>query len=222
MNFLKEPKDVNSLKTIGESYFNYGGYEEYIGSSFGGPGWEAPFKFNKAEDEKSVFIQMDADIGDFNLKRTVLLNKGSSNEIRIKSVLTNISKEDKATKLRIHPMVTLGKNSSDYLIWRLMPGGQLVKTTAGKINDTMLPDCGTVTVIGNEKENIGIANVFNADNPIEMTNYFCLTGDDTLNFELIGKQKTLKPGESLTVMHSYLIIDDLKNQVEPILKQKAQ
>jgi hypothetical protein len=117
-------------------------------------------------------------------------------------------------------MVTLGENSSDYLVWRLMPDGKILKTTAGKINDTMLPDCGIVTVLGNERENIGIADVFSADKPIEVTNYFCVTGGDTLNFELIGKQKTLKPGESLAVMHSYVILDDLKKQVEAILKTK--
>ncbi|MFA6292749.1 MAG: DUF4838 domain-containing protein, partial [Victivallales bacterium] len=218
MNFLKEPKDVTGLKNIGESYFNYGGYEEYIGNSFGGPGWEEPFKFKKTGDEKTSSIEMDADIGDFSLKRTVSLPKGTSNEVRIKSVLTNVSKEEKSTKLRVHPMVTLGKNSSDYIIWRLLPGGQVVKTTAGKINDTMLPDCAVVTVVGNERENIGIADVFDADKAIEAANYFCLTGEDTLNFELIGKQKTLKPGESLTVTHSYLVIDDLKNQIDAILK----
>lgn len=221
-NFLKEPMDANSLKTIGESYFNYGGYEEYIGSSFGGPGWEEPFKFKKNEDEKTVSIAMEADIGEFNLKRIISLQKGGSNEVRIKSTLTNISKEEKTTKLRVHPAVTLGKDSSDYSIWRRLPDGQVVKTTSGKINDTMLPDCGTVTVIGNEKENIGIADVFCADKPIEVTNYFCVTGDDVLNFELIGKEKTLKPGESLTVTHSYLILADLKGQVESVLKQEVR
>lgn len=222
INYLKEPKDVSSLKTIGESYFNYGGYEEYIGSSFGGPGWEEPFKFKKNEDERTVSIEMEAELGDFSLKRTVSMSKGNSNEVRIESVLANISKEDKTTKLRVHPMVTLGKNSSDYIIWRLLPGGQLVKTTAGKINDTMLPDCGVVTVIGNEKENIGMAEVFDARKPIEVSSYFCVTGDDSLNVELIGNQKTLKPGESLTVKHSYFIMDDLKNQADAILKMKVQ
>jgi hypothetical protein len=219
-NYLKEPMDANSLKTIGESYFNYGGYEEYIGSSFGGPGWEEPFKFKKTENEKTVSLEMEAEIGDFSLKRTVSLQKGSSNEVRVESLLTNISKEDKTTKLRIHPAVSLGKNSSDYLIWRVLPGGQIVKTTAGKINDTMLSDCGVVTVIGNERENIGIANVLAPNKPVEVSSYFCVTSDDSLNLELIGKQKTLKPGESLTVMHSYLILDDLKNQIDSILKMK--
>lgn len=220
-NYLKEP-ELSNLKNIGESYFNYGGYEEYIGSSFGGPGWEEPFKFRKAEDEKTVSIQMDADIGDFSLQRTISLPKGSSNEVIVQSVLTNISKEDKRTKLRVHPMVTLGKTSADYSIWRLMPDGQTVKTTAGKINDTMLPESGPVTVIGNEKENIGIADVFKSGQHVEVSNYFCLTGDDSINFELIGKPKTLKPGESLTIMHSYLIMDDLKKQVDSILKIKSK
>ena len=69
-NFLKEPADGNSLKSIGEAYFNYGGYEEYIGKAFAGPGWENAFTWKKVSAADGDSLVMDADIGDFHLRRT--------------------------------------------------------------------------------------------------------------------------------------------------------
>ena len=100
-------------------------------------------------------------------------------------------------------------------------GAAAAVTDSGVMANILGATIGTVSVIGNEKGNIGIADIFSSSGKAaETSRYFCITGDDSITFELIGNEKTLKPGESLVVSHTYRIITDLKNQIGTILEDK--
>lgn len=98
-NYFDEP--VSDGKTsIGEKYFNYGGYEEYIGKGFAGPGWESTYRYRR----ESGAIRMEFSTGTLKLERTVSLPEPDRPVMRIESVLTNHSGET-VTTFAAHPSV---------------------------------------------------------------------------------------------------------------------
>jgi hypothetical protein len=215
-NFLNEPSD-NVLKSIGESYYNYGGYEEYIGKGFAGPGWENAFTGKKVLNPESASLVMDADIDNFHLKRTLTLKKGDSRTLEIETVLTNKTALPVSTVLRIHPAFSPGGDSSNFKVVIVKKDGTLKVSTVSEEHDRFTDENGGAWAIVDPSTNCGIANTFSAGSA---SMYLCKTAPDTFNMELIGKEHLLKPGESLTFKHQYHI---LKNGLEEFnLLQKGQ
>jgi hypothetical protein len=62
---------------------------------------------------------------------------------------------------------------------------------------------------GDKKENWGIFDCFNPDE-IEICFLFSDYLPKLRNLELMSKFKELKPGESLKVLHKYMLVEDLK------------
>ncbi len=51
-NVFFEPADDLTIDHVAKSYLDYGGYEEYLGAAFAGPGWELPFE--PSHDSESI------------------------------------------------------------------------------------------------------------------------------------------------------------------------
>jgi hypothetical protein len=214
-NFLKEPADGNSLKSIGEAYFNYGGYEEYIGKAFAGPGWENAFTWKKVSAADGDSLVMDADIGDFHLRRTLMLKKGMDRALEVESVLTNKTAVPLTTQLRVHPALSLGGDSGEFKVVILGADGKLKSSTVNAEHDRFTHDNGGVWAVIDTAKNCGIANVFPAGSAWI---YLCKTAPDTFNMELLGKEQLLKPGESITFKHKYQILKNGMEEFNSLIK----
>ena len=218
-NFLKEPMDGNSLKSIGEAYFNYGGYEEYIGKAFAGPGWENAFAWKKIPGADSDSLVMDADIGDFHLRRTLTLKKGAARTVEVESVLTNKTAVPLNTQLRIHPALSFGGDSGEFKVVILGADGKLKSSTVNAEHDRFTHDNGGAWAVIDVAKNCGIANVFTAGSA---SIYLCKTAPDTFNMELLGKERLLPPGESITFKHKYQILKNGMEEFNSLMKGRNQ
>jgi hypothetical protein len=214
-NYLDEPADNNELKSIGESYFNYGGYEEYIGKGFAGPGWENAFSWRKTSAPDGDSLVMDADIGDFHLRRTLTLKKDNVRAVEIESVLTNKSASTVNTLLRVHPAFNPGGDSGEFKVVILNADGTLKSSTVNTEHDRFTNDNGGAWAVIDTAKNSGIANIISSGTA---SIYLCKTAPGTFNMELIGKECILKPGESLTFKHKYQILQKGLEEFNSLLK----
>jgi hypothetical protein len=205
-NFLKETPSGEKLENIGAFYFGYGGYEEFAGKMFGSPGWEKKYKWTKTEDESKCSVTMETELNDLRLTRVISTDKNKPRELTVKSTLTNNGGAERKTCLRAHPAAALGKDSANCGVYIKMKDGSVKETSAGEAHDTVFPDTAGVWALVNEKENIGLAEIFN---PEQASPYLCRGGaDDHIYMELMGKERTLKPGESLALEHKYAVLSD--------------
>lgn len=214
INYMREPLEENYLSDIGSFYFDYGGYEEYIGKQFASPGWEEEFQYSIVENDRQKRIILTTDIQDFNLERTISIEKGTSPEISIQSKLTYKGTSSKKTKLRIHPEMEIKKgNTENIYIWYQTKEGIFRRINLSNILTEQPYD--TWAAI-DEKENIGIVNYFEPEN-VECY-LFYNPEKGFFNMELMSFEKELKNGESIIISHRYKLLEDAKKE---FLKQES-
>ncbi len=210
-NYLKGLEGGAVEASIGQKYINYGGYEEYVGNSFGDPGWETPFCVDPKDGKEGSAIVMKGSVDSFSLVRTIALPKGDSRRLSVSSVLTNSGKEKKRIRLRTHPAFTFGDACSSFAVLFAEADGTEKRTTLGALNDVLSASSGGFLAVINEKEDVGVAEVFD---PKEANPYLCITGKDSFNLELFGLEKELAPGESLKLAHELVIMRQASKELE--------
>ena len=205
---------VPSQLEMSGGWRNYGGYEEYSGNAFASPGWEEPYECKASTAKGGERLVLSANLTDgFRLVRELSLRDGEP-ELRVKSVLTNASNAEITTRLRVHPIFALhGKAADHALIWK-GAGGKLQRMNLGEfagdkwLQGADLPK-GLWGVV-NETRGEALVNTFD---PQQVgTCYLCSADAGTVNLELMSRDVTLAPGESITLEHSYRLVKDLKEE----------
>ena len=214
-NFLCEKPGEDTLENIGETYFNYGGYEEYIGPAFAGPGWEMPFTSDVSADSAGERVELQSQTDTFHLKRVVQLPPGDQPIVFVTSTLTNTTGLDQRIKLRVHPQFELGNNPASCAVQMLKPDGSMHHTTAGSEHDGSAVQPHGVWAVHDQKTDRAVINYFD---PEQAGVYFFVNDEGGyFNMELMGKFKTLKPGESLTIAHAYRVLSNAAAQLQALL-----
>ncbi|MFG0250464.1 MAG: DUF4838 domain-containing protein, partial [Phycisphaeraceae bacterium JB051] len=131
-NFLEESPESDTLDQLGAHYFAYGGYEEYVGKAFAGPGWELPYAWEKQTDAGAKRIVLTARVDDYQVTRTISLPNPDKPEIRIQTRLTNLSTTTRKSMLRSHPSFSLGDHPAQFNV--------RIHAKDGKVIDGQLKD----------------------------------------------------------------------------------
>ena len=199
-NYFEEPS-TDGKTSIGEKYFNYGGYEEYTGKSFAGPGWESAFE---AAAEPGVVRMSFAD-DTFRLERTVSLPEENRPVMRIESVLTNLSGESLTTALRTHPLLAWNGEAGDVRVEITLPDGSVRSSTINLEHDkSTAVHSGRCVLSGSD----GNSLEYTVEPAEAGALYFCKTSPRTFTLEFLGKERTLKPGESIRIIQHFTIHAD--------------
>lgn len=197
-NYFDEP--VSDGKTsIGEKYFNYGGYEEYIGKGFAGPGWESAYRYRR----ESGAIRMEFSTGTLKLERIVSLPEPDRPVMRIESVLTNHSGETVTTSLRTHPSLAWSGNAGDARLELTLPDGSVRRSTVDLEHDKAIAAHGGKCVITGPGGN---RLAYKVDSNCGGALYFCKTSPHTFTLEFLGGERSLPPGDSIKITQEFTII----------------
>jgi hypothetical protein len=210
-NFLKESIGKDTVDSIGIGYFNYGGYEEYFGKNFASPGWEIPFGYCL----KGKSMILDAELDGLKITRTLSLASENSRTITIKTVLKNTTGVNKKCVIRIHPQVSMGIPCEDTAVFVGLKQGGFKELTVCQANDKFIGNSCGVWGFADKKRNTGLANIFDS---LKASAYVCKTGNNYFNFELIGKEILLAPGNEYIFKHQYVVLNDFKEQFKTLLK----
>lgn len=117
-NVFFEPKEDLVLGHVSQPYLDYGGYEEYLGAAFAGPGWELPFEASRDAET----IRLHAAQGTMTWSRTIELLSGRPG-ISLRTTLKNSGAESANITLRGHPAMTLDAPIDRLLVvWRTNDG----------------------------------------------------------------------------------------------------
>ncbi|MDR0932170.1 MAG: DUF4838 domain-containing protein [Victivallales bacterium] len=191
-NIFNEPTS-DPQTSIGEKYFNYGGYEEYIGKAFAGDGWESAFTAQKSANDITMVYQNE----NYKLERKVSVENST---MKIESTLTNITNESLNSALRTHPQFNFGENCSDFVIETAV-NGKMVKSTVNMEHDKSVSVHDGVRRIRAGKSTVTYKVESNSGGAL----YLCKVSDNVFNLEFLGKEKSLKPGESIKVVQTFTI-----------------
>lgn len=210
-SFLCEPKEVTTLANPAAGYFPYGGYEEYVGTPFASPGWEQAYEVTKVDDGAGAGWIMKSAVGDLRLERRVLVPNGDSPEVLVESRLTNGGAVPVKTRLRVHPEMRMAASHEGFSLVTFDAQGALTKLpiTSG----LKVQPAGAWAVVDAADRN-GIAHFFD---PAEAEALFVFSPQDQFfNMELMGREKTLAPGESLKITHRYHLIREGTREIQTL------
>jgi|APSaa5957512622_1039677.scaffolds.fasta_scaffold04713_3 hypothetical protein len=214
-NHMLEDMSDTTLPSIGQGYFNYGGYEEYIGSSFAGPGWEEPFRCTRVEEPDRTSLVLEADINGYRLRRRVSLLAGDSADVAVVSRLTNVTDETRTIKLRAHPSVTLGLGAGDHRVTVRTPAGTFETHSLNEVHESLPTQPRGLWAAVCPETGRGLALSFSND---EASCYLCRTGDDRFTMELFGHDTELAPGESVQLQQVYRVLGGVRGDPATVLR----
>lgn len=195
-NFFNEPSE--SSASIGDNYFNYGGYEEYIGRGFAGPGWEWAFRSEK----KGNSLVLKAENRDFRLERIITLPEENVAVLKIVSRLTNISGGDQKTALRAHPAINWIGSAGEVPVTIRRNNGFEKKSTVNLLHDQQISCPDGECLIGGGNAPLLRYRVQSRNGG---TVYFCKTADKVFNVEYLGAETMLKNGESIEIIQTFTL-----------------
>ncbi len=186
-NVFFEPADDLTIDHVAKSYLDYGGYEEYLGAAFAGPGWELPFE--PSHDSES--IRLYAAHGSMIWSREVTMLSERPG-ISLSTGIKNSGPDPAEVILRGHPSMTLDAPLDRLvLVWRDADG-----TTAHGPLSGGLP--GPVSGSWAVYDPIGQRGVIHRFDETKAAASLHLDFDkNSFNLEIKTTATELAPGESL-------------------------
>lgn len=213
-NFMEEHPGTTTLDSIGDRYFNYGGYEEYIGRDFAGPGWEWAYDSRVVQQPDATAIVVTATTDDWRLERTYLLPRGDRGELSVESRLTNRSASPVTTLLRTHPQFTLGDDGAELALLIQAENGSIRQTTLDEQHDGVtIQPAGAWAVIHPDQERV-LLHRFEA----KQAQPYLFKGDGYFQLELFGQTTTLAPEQTL-VMRQHVAVNDDPAELKKLLRE---
>ena len=212
-NYFEETPEADTLDSIGQAYFNYGGYEEYVGRAFAGPGWELPFRVQVGD----TAMLLTAVTGDWELRRLYELD---GNQLIIQSHLTNIPAErtnphtdryeqlvkPRPMMLRTHPQFTLGGDSQNWQVhMKDKQGNWQTSSPSAEHDGPRMPVAGHWKI---HDPDTGRTLQHTFDSKQADAYFFHGDAGDYVQMELFGKPQTLKLGDSITLWQVFTIGDE--------------
>jgi hypothetical protein len=186
-----------------DGYPRSGGYEEYSRPHYRGPGWRERYDYKVEEPGRRVSMSALLKNG-LTLQRTIEASEDGS--VAIRSVLINTSNEQQTTRVRIHPEFFLGPIDQVEVSYRTQAGRQrsISLRPRAKGDEWERTLSGDAMPAGqwaavNLKKGWGVRQGFDAAQVDQ-----CLLNwhrDGRINLELFSPEKTLAPGESITISH---------------------
>ena len=212
---MYSPSGDKATFKVNAFYLNYGGYEELIGKSFPGLGWELPYTSETHESDEFHQVILQRTFGGIHLKRVIELNKGDSPELRISTTVTNVLKKKLDVRLIIHPVMMINRKQSNQYVYSYLQQGSISKNNIrnGLENQVF----GRWAII-DEKLNVGIASFF--DPSQAKANLHVDHDQKSFNMELLMNEHALLPNKSITFSHRYRVIGDAAQLVKGLLKEE--
>jgi len=180
-----------------------GGYKEFSEAGYQSPGWIEPFALQSA-DARNVSLGAWLSNG-LSIQRHYELD-GAKPVLRVESTVTNVSADPRAACLRVHPCFRLDRGSGAKL--RLGPPGAeerpFPETTSSELEwwfrGAEVPP-GEWALVDTD----GGVTITSRFDPAEVATCYLnwSARDRRANMELWSEQRTLQPGETIRLAHSY-------------------
>lgn len=215
------PTNKNLLKIYGkeDSYqITTGGYEEYSSMAYRSDGWGDVYKVS---EQSRATVRLDAELKNELIFTRIYTLDDEAPVIHIKSTLTNKGGASIQAGIRVHPEFEINQVTKGFVATRKPDG----KWTAVSLLNKKDPDTEKeIWLRGNDKPNgewavidstdgIGIINRFdNSAVDLAYYNWFGIGG--RVNLELFPKEVFIKPGESITLTHSYEIMPNAMTKLQ--------
>lgn len=196
-NFMKERPDGDTLDAIGAGYFNYGGYEEYLGKGFAGPGWEIPFDAEVFRSPAGSSITLTAMHDGLDWRRVLHLPGGDATTLTLATTLTNTTDAPRTVVLRTHPQLDVGPGLGDArLMLRQAEGPWVGSSPVAEHDGLSTPPHGAWALLNPATDRA----VLHRFDPAAASPYFFVDDGRTYaQMELFGEPQTLAPGASTTL-----------------------
>lgn len=191
-NVFNEPERDTAV-SIGERYFNYGGYEEYIGRGFAGDSWECSFTSERGEKSIRLIYQNE----DYSLVREISVEDTS---LKIVSSLTNIGTEVRRGALRTHPQMDLGEDCGPLKVETRANGGMDSSTVDMEHDKFAKKHQGERIITARD-----FRLIYRVDSDCGGDLYLCKIDNRVFTIEFLGAEKKLMPGESLKIIQYFTI-----------------
>jgi hypothetical protein len=190
------------------------GCEEYSERGRRGAGWEEPYEFRVDEPGKRLTLWATLASG-LRMERTLQFADDQP-ALTIRSRLVNPSSEEKVGCLRVHPMFSIGPTEQVVATFTDLAGKKhaiTLRVPAGKSRVQMFLE-------GKERPNgewqaasralgLGVRQVFDPGE-VEQCLLDWLPARSRFTLELSSPEKRLRPGESISVTHSYQLGSAIK------------
>ncbi|CAN5655338.1 hypothetical protein BH09VER1_BH09VER1_55710 [soil metagenome] len=187
VNVFFEPKTDLVLDHVAQSYLDYGGYEEYLGSTFASPGWELPFELSRDGET----IRLHAAQGSMIWSRSIALLSGRPG-ISLQTTVKNSGPESAKLILRGHPEMTLDAPIERLiLVWRRADG----KVTHAPLSGGLPEPVGGSWAIYDPVTNRGLIHRFDA--ALAQASLHLDFEKNTFNLETTTNATELAPEKSL-------------------------
>lgn len=203
-NFMKERPGSNTLDAIGAGYFNYGGYEEYLGKGFAGPGWEMPFDAEAWRSLDGSTVTLTAQYDGLDWTRVFHLGPGENATLTLATTLTNTTAAARSVVLRTHPQLDVGPGLEHaQLLIRQPSSDAWLESNPIAEHDGMTVKPEGAWALLNPQTDRAVLHRFNAD---QASPYFFVSQNrDYAQMELFSEPVTLAPGESTTLTQTLAV-----------------
>ncbi|WP_432797833.1 DUF4838 domain-containing protein [Poriferisphaera sp. WC338] len=208
-NFFKEDPGAETMQSIGQSYFAYGGYEEFLGKVFPGPGWEQAYKYELSKSKEATTLTMIGSVGEIEIQRKIVLPRGSAKKVTITTTLSNLSSKTQDVTLRVHPLMDLGEDLSSAEIYVLDDASKTQKMNLLDQHDGIKVQPAGRWAAFNPQNSLGIVHEYPASKASAYV--FCASDDGYFNMELIGETTSLKADSQLTWMQTYEVVNSMES-----------
>jgi hypothetical protein len=186
------------------AYPRCAGYEEYSGSGYRTPGWKEKYEYRVEEPGARVVMTAQLENG-LTFQRTVSI--GDDGAVSINSILANTSSEPKVARLRVHPEFFIGPIEQVEVSFRTALGRRRrisLRPRAEKDEWTRMLEANSMpagqwTAV-NLKKGWGVEQTFDPAQVERVRLNWNRNG--RFNLELFSPEKTLAPGESITIAHT--------------------
>jgi len=212
-NFIQEHPNGSSdtLAHAGDAYFAYGGYEEYVGTGFAGPGWEVPFKSEPLDAAQGTGLTLSAEFelpdGRVRLTRRLELidRPGEPAALSVRSELTNLESVPRKLSIRSHPLMSVGDDAqTDELYFLTATGVTHSSAKAHHDGPTIQPQGAWATVSSTG----GRGMVHQFDPKTAKAYFFCEPGGRYFAMELFGQPLEVDAGKSVVLEQRFTPIAD--------------
>ena len=186
-NVFFEPKDDLVLDHVAQSYLDYGGYEEYLGAAFAGPGWELPFELSRDGDTIRLHAAQETMIW----SRAISPLSGQPG-ISLQTTIKNSGSAPSKLILRGHPAMTLDAPIERLiLIWRRTDG----TVTHAALSSSLPEQAGGAWAVYDPVTKRGVIHRF--DPAVAKASLHLDFDKNTFNMETMTNETELAPGTSL-------------------------
>lgn len=183
----------------GGTWRDLGGYEEYVGEEFGGPGWQEPYEHEISPDRTSIRLRHTFPNGLTLIRRISFSREG--NKLKIESILRNESPDvQEGACIRVHPEFIFGIEGREF--WLRQRDGSWRRVDVHPEDNHIPKEAlrGGAWAIVDAKKKLALVNEFD---PSNISSGLVYWGRNFSNLELFSLRKDLKPGEEISLEHYY-------------------